>query len=326
MSGDERARLFVALELPDGVRDALVRWRAAVRGLRLVRAEDLHVTLCFLGWRFEREIPSILDACATVRAFPAAFLTPEQALWLPPRRPRVLAVRLVDTDGRLANVQSALSRALHAGGWYTPETRPFLVHVTVARVGRGGRAPALELTPPPALSFEAARITLYRSRLSAAGARYEALGSFELGSGDVLEAAAQQPRPVDPVSVVRRFHAEQARAYELGDLSGVADLLCDDVVWHVPGQSAIAGEHRGRSAVLDYFARRRRLTDATFQVHVHGAALIDGRVVQLAGGSAVRDGRDVSWETVGVFSVRDGRIAECWLVPFDQRAFDEIWR
>jgi hypothetical protein len=26
-----------------------------------------------------------------------------------------------------------------------------------------------------------------------------------------------------------------------------------------------------------------------------------------------------------VFAVRDGRIAECWLVPFDQRAFDRIW-
>jgi hypothetical protein len=28
---------------------------------------------------------------------------------------------------------------------------------------------------------------------------------------------------------------------------------------------------------------------------------------------------------VGVFTVREARIAECWLVPFDQRAFDRIW-
>jgi hypothetical protein len=39
----------------------------------------------------------------------------------------------------------------------------------------------------------------------------------------------------------------------------------------------------------------------------------------------VRDGAVVSWETVGVFRVADGRIAECWLVPFDQATFDEIW-
>jgi 2'-5' RNA ligase len=287
--------------------------------LWLIDVEDLHVTLCFLGWRLEREIDPILDACATVAGCVPASLTVDGALWLPARRPRVLAVRLSDADERLAEVQSSLSRVLHAGGWYTPETRPFLAHVTVARVARDARrAPAVELKAPPSMSFEGTRVTLYRSRLSAQGARYEPLGSAELGS-------SASGLALDPVSVVRRFHDEQRRAYALGEMDGVAELLCDDVVWHVPGESAIAGEHRGRRAVLDYFARRRRLTDATFRVTVHGAALIDERVVQLARGRAVREGREVAWETVGVFAVRDGRIAECWLVPFDQRAFDRIW-
>jgi hypothetical protein len=110
-----------------------------------------------------------------------------------------------------------------------------------------------------------------------------------------------------------------------GEVAGVRDLLADDVVWHVPGASAIAGEHRGVEAVLAYMDARRRVMDGTFRVVVHGAAVIAGRVVQLAGGTAVRDGREVAWETVGVFRVADGRIAECWLVPFDQAAFDAIW-
>jgi hypothetical protein len=39
---------------------------------------------------------------------------------------------------------------LAGGGWYEPEARPFLAHVTVARWGRGsrGRTPALTQTPP----------------------------------------------------------------------------------------------------------------------------------------------------------------------------------
>ncbi len=180
MPGEERVRLFVALELPERVRDALVQWRPAARGLRLIEASDLHVTLCFLGWRLERETPAILDACATAEGFPAASLTLDRPLWLPPRRPRVLAVELLDAGGALAEVQGALSEALSGGGWYTPETRPFLAHVTVARVGRGARAPAGELELPPALAFEGARVTLYRSRLSAAGARYEPLGTVAL--------------------------------------------------------------------------------------------------------------------------------------------------
>jgi hypothetical protein len=47
--------------------------------------------------------------------------------------------------------------------------------------------------------------------------------------------------------------------------------------------------------------------------------------VQLAGGHAVRDGRELEWETVGVFRVEGDRIAECWLLPFDPGAFDAIW-
>jgi 2'-5' RNA ligase len=97
----------------------------------------------------------------------------------------VLAVRLDDASGALAQAQAALSEALAAGGWYAPEKRPFLAHVTVARgagarvsevARRGGRG----LRPPPSLAFEGSRITLFRSRLSAAGARYEPLGEVLL--------------------------------------------------------------------------------------------------------------------------------------------------
>jgi len=46
-----KERLFVALELPEDVRVALVAWRPRDGGLRPVAAESLHVTLAFLGWR-----------------------------------------------------------------------------------------------------------------------------------------------------------------------------------------------------------------------------------------------------------------------------------
>ena len=318
---DQRARLFVALELPDAAREALVSWRAAalreVRGLRGVAPENLHATLCFLGSRPVGEIEQISAACGVVAGEPAVSSGFGEVLWLPRRAPRVLAVALRDPEGALARLQGTLSSALVAGGWYAPESRPFLAHVTVARAWRDGRVRARELTAPPAdVEVLCSRVSLYRSRLGAGGARYEPLAGVELGSA---------PGAADPVSVVRRFHAEQSRLYAGGDAAGVRELLSDDVVWHVPGHSAIAGEHRGADAVLEYFARRRELTDATFRMSVHGASIIAGRVVQLAGGTAVRDGAEVSWETVGVFRVASGRIAECWLVPFDQDAFDRIW-
>lgn len=315
------ARLFVALELPSAAREALVQWRAdvvdRVPGLRLVRPEDLHATLCFLGSRPVGDVDAISAACGVVAGEPIVDSAFGGGLWLPARRPRVLAVGLRDDDDVLVGVQSALSRALVAGGWYAPESRRFLAHVTVARVGRDTRVRRVELPVPPALAVRCSVVTLYRSRLGAGGARYEPLASVSLGSA---------PGAADPTSVVQRFYAVQAQVYAgSAPVDLIRDVLDAEVVWHVPGASAIAGEHRGVEAVLEYFDTRRRMTDSTFRVTVHGSAMIAGRVVQLAGGEALRDGREVSWETVGVFRVADGRIAECWLVPFDQAVFDSIW-
>jgi 2'-5' RNA ligase len=182
----ERARLFVALELAPDAREALTRWRASapaqVPGLRLVRPEDLHATLCFIGSRPAREIEPIASACGVVAGEPVVESRLAGALWLPARRPRVLAVALEDADGALARIQATLSASLVAGGWYAPESRPFLAHVTVARVGRDARVRPRALEPPPALDVRCSRVTLYRSRLGPAGARYEPLEVVELGS------------------------------------------------------------------------------------------------------------------------------------------------
>jgi RNA 2',3'-cyclic 3'-phosphodiesterase len=182
----ERARLFVALELPDEALSVLVRWRSrlhlASSGLRLVAPEALHVTLCFIGLHLVKEIERIAADCEPVIAQPAVGLSLGEPVWLPPRRPGVLAVRLEDPDRALSDVQSTLSGSLHGGGWYVPESRPFLAHVTLVRVAKGVRAPRERLPAPEPVSFRASTVTLYRSHLSAAGARYEPLRSFELGS------------------------------------------------------------------------------------------------------------------------------------------------
>jgi 2'-5' RNA ligase len=182
---DERVRLFVALELPDDVRDALVEWRRRVvgnvRGLRLVAPESLHVTLCFLGWRYASELDAITAACDGVSAPARPPLFLGEAIWLPRRRPGVLAVKLDDPDGRLADAQQAFSQALESDGWYTPEQRPFMAHVTVGRVARGARVRAVGLPAPRRLAFEGATVALFRSRPMAGGSKYDALATVALG-------------------------------------------------------------------------------------------------------------------------------------------------
>jgi RNA 2',3'-cyclic 3'-phosphodiesterase len=175
------ARLFVAAELPEEVVDALVRWRPRGDALRAIAPESLHVTLAFLGWRDEADI-DILGGLLDGLARPVGGLSVGGARWLPLRRPRVLAVELDDADGALAGLQRDVAdRVGEAVGW-EPEKRPFLAHVTVARVR--GRARVDDPGDPPALGpFAAPALTLFRSHLGPAGSRYEALARARLGSG-----------------------------------------------------------------------------------------------------------------------------------------------
>jgi 2'-5' RNA ligase len=175
------ARLFVALDLPPDAVAALLAWREPLLrehdALRPVRRESLHVTLCFLGSLDEAAITPlstlVASAAGEARAVPGlAFAAP---LWLPRRRPRVLAAGIADRDGALGRLQAALAASLADDGWHEPEARPYLPHVTVARV-RGAAPPrAASLPPEPQLAFAGAAVTLYRSLLHPSGARYEPL-------------------------------------------------------------------------------------------------------------------------------------------------------
>jgi RNA 2',3'-cyclic 3'-phosphodiesterase len=176
-----RARLFVALDLPEDVRTALAAWGAREvardpEALRLVRPEGLHVTLCFLGYRPEEEIPEIADIVAD-RARPAGELAIAGGAWLPPRRPGVLVSDVADPSGRLADVQASLAGALEAAGYYTPERRAFRPHVTVARVRRGARPRRRDPEDPPAQAFAGQAIRLYRSIPGPGGSRYLPVGT-----------------------------------------------------------------------------------------------------------------------------------------------------
>jgi RNA 2',3'-cyclic 3'-phosphodiesterase len=182
---EARLRLFVALELPEPVRQSLIAWQASIvsarPALRAVSADGLHATLCFLGSRPRSDLEPITSVCAEIGGGATApRLALGEALWLPVRRPRVLAVALRDVDHALARVQAALSQRLASTCGYEPEQRAFQPHVTLARVRGRERVVPESLRPPQALSFDADTLTLYRSLLRASGARYEPLLTVEL--------------------------------------------------------------------------------------------------------------------------------------------------
>jgi ketosteroid isomerase-like protein len=125
--------------------------------------------------------------------------------------------------------------------------------------------------------------------------------------------------------LIRDFYEVHARYYAGGEIQPVSEMLTDDIAWHVPGRSPIAGHYHGKQEVLEYFRARSERASGSFRIEVRDVLANDQRAVVLAGGRATRDGQTLTWETAGVFRIADGKIAECWLLPFDQYEFDEIW-
>jgi 2'-5' RNA ligase len=188
-----RARLFVALDLPDRVRVGIAEWGGgalADPALRPVAPESLHITLAFLGYLAEKEIPRL---SGIVEASQAS--APSVELGDPVPRPERGPARLfalpVESPATIA-LQAGLRERLVAARLYRPEKRPFWPHVTVARVRReerGSKRPAHVSRPPGTLPkgllqpFDGIRLTLYRSRIQPQGAQYTPLAQVELPAG-----------------------------------------------------------------------------------------------------------------------------------------------
>ena len=193
-----RARLFVALDLPDRVRDGLVAWQREALGdpaLRPVAPQALHVTLCFLAYQPERDIERIAVVMRSVGERPVEARFEPQPAAVPKGRPRLFAAIAESTAA--VELQAELSDQLQAERFYRPEKRPFWPHVTVARVkpakrsdsdrrGRRRGRPMRVETPPGPLPagllerFDAVRMTLYQSLLRPTGAEYVSLAELDL--------------------------------------------------------------------------------------------------------------------------------------------------
>lgn len=185
-----RARLFIALDLPEWVRAEVARWGSealADPALRPVGPESLHITLAFLGYLPEKEIARLGEIVEASRA-PAPSIALGDPVPRPERgRPRLFALP-ADSPGAIV-MQGGLQGRLVEARLYKPGKRPFWPHVTVARVRReerGSKRPALVSKPPKVLpkdlsqKFHSVRLTLYLSQIQPQGAQYTPLAQVEL--------------------------------------------------------------------------------------------------------------------------------------------------
>lgn len=183
-------RLFVALELPVGVRRALgelVR-RLASSGadVKWVGEENFHLTLKFLGEVEPARLPELGEALSRVagETAPFRFTAAGTGAFPSVRRPRVIWVGVDRGRDELRELAGRVDGALAELG-FPREDRPFTAHLTVGRVRspRGGEAlvELLSSTAFPEREVAVEEMVLFQSVLGRGGPVYTALGRYPLG-------------------------------------------------------------------------------------------------------------------------------------------------
>jgi uncharacterized protein (TIGR02246 family) len=113
----------------------------------------------------------------------------------------------------------------------------------------------------------------------------------------------------DTKAVVERYVA----AVQSGDEAAIRELFAEDATWTLAGGDLpIAGVWRGREAILGEFLATAMTYYAPGSVDLEITAVIaegDRVVLQWTSRARTRDGRPYENGCIGVFTVRDGRIA-----------------
>jgi uncharacterized protein len=121
--------------------------------------------------------------------------------------------------------------------------------------------------------------------------------------------------------VIRRGY----EAFNSGDLETLAELIDENVVWHVPGRSSLAGDYQGREATFGYFGRLAEETGGTVRAEPRHLVADDELVVGIQRNSAERKDKRLDVENCLVFRLEGGRVTEAWEHYDDLYAWDSFW-
>ena len=114
-------------------------------------------------------------------------------------------------------------------------------------------------------------------------------------------------------------------AFAQGDLETFKDLMADNVVWHEPGRSPLAGDYKGPEGVLALLQGLRERSGETFAIDVIDVLATGDRVVVLQEETARRNGRELDMASAVDFEIHQGKITEVTVYHADTYHFDEFW-
>jgi ketosteroid isomerase-like protein len=123
------------------------------------------------------------------------------------------------------------------------------------------------------------------------------------------------------VDLLRQAYADFAR----GDLDAFWGACASDFAFHVPGNNAVAGTYAGHDAFFGMIGPVMQLSGGAFEETVEDVLANDRTGVVLVRHRFPRGGQQREYQSAHVYSIRDGRLSECWEQPRNQVVFDDAW-
>jgi len=190
----EQIRSFIAIELPGGLKLELTQLETQLKtekqpGVKWANPDNIHLTLKFLGnigADRSGEITGAIEAAAR-GITPFRLKAKELGVFPNLRRVQVAWVGISGEVDKLSQLQKRLESNLASLG-FTPESRPFTAHLTLARLS--DRIPSDERQRFGQLitntrfnsnhNIEVDAISLMKSQLTKAGAIYSRISLIKL--------------------------------------------------------------------------------------------------------------------------------------------------
>ena len=114
-------------------------------------------------------------------------------------------------------------------------------------------------------------------------------------------------------------------AFGVGDMATLTKIFSPDLRWHIPGRSAIAGDHIGRDAVFAFFGKTMTLTNGTFKVNALEIIGDEKGGVFITNDTGERNGKKLDVMLMLRVHIRDGQFVEVWDHVADLYSHDEFW-
>ena len=188
-------RTFIALELDESLQAYLGgiihRMAQELPDLRWVDPAGIHLTLAFLGELSDEQLVEAMQAAElAARKVPSFdYRLSQPGVFGSPRQPRVIWIGIDEPTGRLLKLHQVLNQELEQRG-FEVDKRPFSPHLTLCRIKaplkpdeqqRLQRLIAARNVISSSSTYHVHHLSVMKSELLRAGARYTALQDFPLG-------------------------------------------------------------------------------------------------------------------------------------------------